>query len=82
MVQPEWASKVRPWAFINRNTLWQHSQAIWVVLGNVTKPLHELSLVKKFKVLLARCSPLGLELQAKVREARHYLQTREKTTLF
>ena len=52
----------------------------WVILGKVTKPLHELSLVKSFKVLLARCPPLGLELQAKVRGARHPLQTREKTT--
>ena len=51
-------------------------------LGKVTKPLHELSLVKKFKVLLARYSPLRLELQAKVRGARHPLQTREKTTPF
>ena len=51
-------------------------------LGKVTKPLHELSLVKKFKVLLARCPPLGLELQAKVRGARHPLRTREKTTPF
>ena len=34
----------------------------WVILGKVTKPLHELSLVKRFKVLLARCPPLGLEL--------------------
>ena len=49
-------------------------------LGKVTKPLHELSLVKKFKVLLARCPPLGLELQAKVRGAWHSLQNREKTT--
>ena len=49
-------------------------------LGKVTKSLHELSLVKTFKVLLARCPPLRRELQAKVREARHPLQTREKTT--
>ena len=52
----------------------------WVVLGEVTKQLYELSLVKRFKVLLARCPPLRLELQAKVRGARHPLQTREKTT--
>ena len=52
----------------------------WVILGEITKPLHELSLVERFKVLLARCPPLGLELQAKVRGARHPLQTREKTT--
>ena len=49
-------------------------------LGKVTKSLHELSLVKKFKVLLARCPPLGLKLQAKVKGARYPLQTREKTT--
>ena len=67
--------------FIDENTSWQHTQAIWVVLGKVTKPLHELSPVKRFKVLLARCPPLGLKLQAKVREARHPLQTQEKTTL-
>ena len=52
----------------------------WVILEKVIKPLHELSLVKKFKVLLARCPPLGLELQAKVRGAWHSLQIREKTT--
>ena len=51
-------------------------------LGKVTKPLHELSLVKKFKVLSARCPPLVIELQAKVRGARYPLQTREKTTPF
>ena len=51
-------------------------------LGKVTRPLHELSPVKRFKVLLVRCPPLGLELQAKVRGARHLLQTREKTTPF
>ena len=49
-------------------------------LGKVTKPLYELSLVKKFKVLLARCPPSELELQAKMKGARHPLQTREKTT--
>ena len=48
-------------------------------LGKVTKPLHELSLVKRFKVLLARCPLLGLELQVNVREARYPLQTQEKT---
>ena len=48
-------------------------------LEKVTKPLQELSPVKRFKVLLARCPPLRLELQAKVRGARHSLQTREKT---
>ena len=54
----------------------------WVILGEVTKLLHELSLVERFKVLLARFPPLGLELQAKVRGARHPLQTREKITPF
>ena len=48
-------------------------------LGKVTKPLHELGPVERFKVLLARYSPLRLELQAKVRGAWHPLQTREKT---
>ena len=51
-------------------------------LGKVTKSLHELSPVERFKILLARCPPLGLELRPKVRGARHPLQTREKTTPF
>ena len=50
------------------------------ILEEVTRPLYELGPVKRFKVLLARCPPLGLELQAKVRGARHSLQTREKNT--
>ena len=46
-MQPKWAFKVWTWAFIDGNTSWQHLQAMWVILGKVTKPLHELSLVKK-----------------------------------
>ena len=73
MVEPKWASKVWAWAFINGNTSWQHTQAIWLILREVTKPLHVLSLVEKVKVPLARCPPLRLELQAKVRGAQHPL---------